>query len=363
MKAMRLFEQGPLQPDSLQMVDLPQPEPKAGQVRIKINHCGVCHTDLHIVEGDIHPPQIPLTPGHQVVGMVDKLGDGVEQVQTGQRVGVPWLYQADGICQFCQRGQENLCPNARFTGFHVDGGYAEAMLAPADYVLPLPEDIPDEQAAPLLCAGIIGYRSLHQADLQHGERLGLVGFGASAHLAIQVARHWDCEVYVFTRSDEHKRHAQELGAVWVGEAGDQPPQDLDRAVIFAPAGRLVPPILVRDVATEHGIRLERDLDGASCNSTVGTSAQASADDHKLQEFFEEVAPILTQHRGINAKSRMMMNAVAERLGLGRGRLVRLGRTSNVRGNRDLPDPLDPTPEIALIKELQPAYRARVGPND
>jgi propanol-preferring alcohol dehydrogenase len=243
MKAMRLFEQGSLHPGSLQLAELPLPEPDAGQVRLRVRSCGVCHTDLHTVEGDIHPPVLPLTPGHQVVGVVDKLGPGVKKVEAGQRVGVPWLYEADGTCEFCQRGEENLCPNARFTGFHVNGGYAEAMIAPADYVLPLPESIPDEQAAPLLCAGIIGYRSLRQADIQSGERLGLVGFGASAHLAIQVARHWGCQVYVFTRSEEHKWHAEELGAIWVGEVGDQPPHPLDRAVIFAPAGKLVPPIL------------------------------------------------------------------------------------------------------------------------
>jgi propanol-preferring alcohol dehydrogenase len=156
---------------------------------------------------------------------------------------VPWLYQADGTCEFCRRGQENLCPRARFTGFDVDGGYADYMLAEAGYVLPLPESLTDEQAAPLLCAGIIGYRSLHQADLQPGERLGLVGFGASAHLAIQVARHWGCEVYVFTRAPEHRRHAEELGAAWTGGIEDQPPHALDRAVIFAPSGRLVAPTL------------------------------------------------------------------------------------------------------------------------
>ncbi len=240
---MRLFTQGLLHPGSLQRAELPLPEPGAGQVRLRVRLCGVCHTDLHTVEGDIHPPRLPITPGHQVVGVVEQLGAGVEGIELGQRVGVPWLYDADSECEFCLRGEENLCPNARFTGFHVDGGYAETMLAEADYLLPLPESITDEQAAPLLCAGIIGYRSLRKADLQPGERVGLVGFGASAHLAIQVARHWGCEVYVFTRSAKHKRHATELGAAWVGESGDTPPQPLDRAVIFAPAGRLVSPTL------------------------------------------------------------------------------------------------------------------------
>jgi propanol-preferring alcohol dehydrogenase len=195
------------------------------------------------VEGDIHPPRLPLTPGHQVVAVVDEIGAGVTIRQVGQRVGVAWLYAACGECEFCRGGQENLCPQARFTGFHADGGYAEYLLAEARYTLPLPEAISDEQAAPLLCAGIIGYRSLRQAELHPGERLGLVGFGASAHLAIQIARHWGCEVYVFTRSAEHQRHALQLGAAWAGQAGERPPKPLDRAVIFAPAGSLVPPTL------------------------------------------------------------------------------------------------------------------------
>lgn len=222
---------------------MPVQEPGPGQVRLKVHFCGVCHTDLHTVEGDIHPPRMPVIPGHQVVGVVDALGEGVTDREVGQRVGVPWLYAACGECQYCRAGMENLCPNARFTGFHEHGGYAEYMLAEAAYTLPLPDSISDLDAAPLLCAGIIGYRSLHKADLKPGERLGLFGFGASAHLAIQVARHWECEVYVFTRSDEHRRHAEELGAAWVGGAEDTAPELLDRAVTFAPAGWLVPKAL------------------------------------------------------------------------------------------------------------------------
>jgi propanol-preferring alcohol dehydrogenase len=245
MRAMQLEQSAPVEEKPLDLVDVPIPEPGSGQVRLQVKICGACHTDLHIVEGDIHPPKMPIIPGHQVVGTIDALGEGVTDFEPGDRVGVPWLYDVDGECQFCQAGLENLCPNARFTGFHVDGGFAEYMLAEADYTLRLPDDLSDEQAAPMLCAGIIGYRSLHQADLQRGERLGLVGFGASAHLAIQVANHWDCDVYVFTRSEEHRRHAGELGAVWVGGAEDQAPQPLDRAVIFAPAGHLVPKILAK----------------------------------------------------------------------------------------------------------------------
>jgi propanol-preferring alcohol dehydrogenase len=209
-------------------------------MRLHVKFCGICHTDLHTVEGDIHPPALPITPGHQVVGIVDALGSGVDNLKLGDRVGVPWLHWACGECEQCRRGDENLCPYARFTGFHVDGGYAEYLLAEARFVLPIPTAISEEQAAPLLCAGIIGYRSLRKADLNPGERLGLVGFGASAHLAIQIARYWGCEVYVFTRSPGHRRHAIELGAVWVGGMEDQPPKPLDRAVIFAPAGNLVP---------------------------------------------------------------------------------------------------------------------------
>lgn len=241
---MRLHEPGPAEDGRLQLVDLPLPRPGPGQVRLRVRACGVCHTDLHTVEGEIHPPALPITPGHQVVGEVDELGEGAQEwLHLGQRVGIPWLHSACGACDYCLRGQENLCPEARFTGFHTDGGYAGTMLAQARYALPLPEQLSAEQAAPLLCAGIVGYRSLRLADLQPGETLGLVGFGASAHLVIQVARHWGCKVYVFTRSGEHRRHALELGAAWAGGIEDKPPSWVDRAVIFAPAGKLVPPTL------------------------------------------------------------------------------------------------------------------------
>jgi propanol-preferring alcohol dehydrogenase len=195
------------------------------------------------VEGDIHPPKLPIIPGHQVVGVIDALGEGVSDLDLGMRVGIPWFHAACGECFYCISSMENLCPEARFTGFHVNGGFAEFLLAEAQFMLPIPNSVSDEQAAPLLCAGIIGYRSLCKADLQPGERLGLFGFGASAHLAIQVARHWGCEVYVFTRSPKHREHARQLGAAWVGGAEDTPPKFLDRAVIFAPAGEIVPKAL------------------------------------------------------------------------------------------------------------------------
>lgn len=240
MNAMRLKKSAPIQDRPLEIFSLPIPTPGMRQIRIKVNVCGVCHTDLHIVEGDIQPPRMPITPGHQVVGIVDAFGEETMQFALGQRVGIPWFHDACGTCKYCKSGNENLCPNARFTGFHVDGGFAEYMLAEASHVLPIPKELSDEQAAPLLCAGIIGYRSLRKADLIPGERLGLFGFGASAHLTIQVARHWDCEVYVFTRSLAHRNHALELGAAWVGGAEESPPKFLDRAILFAPVGGLVP---------------------------------------------------------------------------------------------------------------------------
>jgi len=242
---MRLFQSSLAETAPLRPVELPKPRLAHGQVRLRVLACGVCHTDLHIVEGDIHPPKLPITPGHQVVGIVEAFGNDVSSLHIGDRVGVPWLYNACRTCEFCLRGEENLCPRANFTGFHINGGFSEFILADARYVLPLPASLSDEQAAPLLCAGIIGYRSLRKAGLQPGERLGLIGFGASAHLAIQVARDWGCEVYVFTRSKAHRRYAEELGAVWAGGIEDYPPKLLDRAVLFAPVGDLVPPILER----------------------------------------------------------------------------------------------------------------------
>lgn len=223
--------------------EVPQPVPRPGEILIKVRACGICHTDLHTVEGEIRPPSLPIIPGHQVTGVVEAAGEDDGRFSVGERVGVPWLYESCGECEFCRRGDENLCIRPKFTGFHVNGGYAEYMIAPARFALPLPASIGDVEAAPLLCAGIVGYRSLKMADIQPGEHLGLVGFGASAHLVIQVAKHWDCRVSVFTRSEVHRRHARQLRADWTGTAEDDPPQPLDRAIIFAPSGALVPVIL------------------------------------------------------------------------------------------------------------------------
>ena len=243
MKAMILETPRPAEENPLALVDLPLPEPEVGQVRLRVRVCGVCHTDLHLVEGEIALPKLPIVPGHQIVGTVDALGAGVSRFALGDRLGVPWLYSTCGECEYCRRGMENLCDEARFTGQHADGGFAEFMVVPADFAYPIPEGFADVQAAPLLCAGIIGYRALRLSEIQPGGRLGLYGFGASAHVTIQVARHWGCEVYVFTRSEEHQRHALELGAAWVGQAQDTPPAELDSAVTFAPAGWLVPEAL------------------------------------------------------------------------------------------------------------------------
>ena len=248
MKAYRLTSPARIETNPLQVDDLPLPQPGPGQVRIKVSMCGVCHTDLHTAEGDIHPPHLPITLGHQVIGTVVALPRSTMYEMSslqrgnlgiGQRVGVPWLYSACGVCQYCQNGKENLCPNAKFTGFHVDGGYAEYILAEARYVLPIPESISSEQAAPLLCAGVVGYRALKKADILPGEHVGLFGFGASAHLCIQVLHYWGCRVSVFTRAIGHQAHARQLGAAWAGSAGQNPDRPLDRAVIFAPSGGLV----------------------------------------------------------------------------------------------------------------------------
>jgi propanol-preferring alcohol dehydrogenase len=245
MNAMRLHRTCSIADQPLRIGEVDRPSPGAGQILLKVKMCGVCHTDLHTVEGELDIPQLPITPGHQVVGIVEAVGPNGTRHQPGDRVGVAWLNWACGQCDACRNGLENLCVQARFTGLHADGGYAEYLVVDERFAYPLPAIFSDAEAAPLLCAGIIGYRSLRLSEIQQGGRLGLYGFGASAHLAIQVARHWECEVYVFTRSAEHQRHARELGAVWTGEAQDQPPHLLDAGITFAPVGWIIP------LALEH----------------------------------------------------------------------------------------------------------------
>ncbi|MFQ6099759.1 MAG: zinc-dependent alcohol dehydrogenase family protein [Anaerolineae bacterium] len=243
MKAMLLCKPRPAEEQPLELTELPLPEPGPGEIRLAVRACGVCRTDLHTVEGDLELPKLPLVPGHQIVGLVAAQGVGATRFAEGQRVGVPWLYRTCGACEFCRRGLENLCENAQFTGLHADGGYAQGMVVPQDFAYPIPEAFSDVQAAPLLCAGIIGYRALRLSEVQPGQRLGMYGFGGSAHVTIQVARYQGCQVYVFTRSEGHQRLARELGAVWVGRAEDTPPARMHSSIIFAPAGRLVPEAL------------------------------------------------------------------------------------------------------------------------
>ena len=225
------------------MREVPLPEPGPGQVRVRLEVCGVCRTDLHIVEGELPLPRLPIIPGHEAVGSIDAVGREVRDLKEGDRVGIAWLQQTCGRCSFCTSGRENLCPTATFTGYHRDGGYADSLIVPAAFVYPLPSLFTSEEAAPLLCAGIIGYRALRRSEIKPRQRLGLYGFGASAHIAIQVARHWGCEVYVCSLREEHRRLARELGAVWVGGATETPPEKVHSAILFAPAGELVIPAL------------------------------------------------------------------------------------------------------------------------
>jgi propanol-preferring alcohol dehydrogenase len=224
----------------LRWEELPEPEPGPGEVRVRVRACGVCRTDLHVVEGDLPVHRSPVVPGHEVVGEVDALGSGVRRFALGDRVGIAWLRHTCGTCRWCRAGRENLCEESRYTGWDADGGYAEHAVVPAGYAYRLPDDLPDEQAAPLLCAGIIGYRSLLRANLPPGGRLGLYGFGASAHLTAQVALAQGAELHVLTRDPAARALALELGARSAGAAADAPPVPLDAAICFAPAGELVP---------------------------------------------------------------------------------------------------------------------------
>lgn len=235
---------GPVERAPLEPKDLPVPEPGPGEVLVRVSHCGVCHTDLHTVEGELPGVVLPRIPGHEVVGTVARLGDGAGGTfGVGRRIGVAWLHRACGTCRFCRSGRENLCPDAVFTGLGANGGYAEYLTVREDFAYAVPPGAGSAEAAPLLCAGIIGYRALRVSGIAPGGVLGLYGFGASAHIAIQIARHWGCTVFAFSRGEARRAHARTLGAAWTGTAEETPPERLDAAVIFAPAGGLVPEAL------------------------------------------------------------------------------------------------------------------------
>jgi len=240
MKAQVLERPASIDTAPLRLVDRDPPEPGRGEVRLSVHVCACCRTDLHVVTGELDLPHLPVVPGHQVVGTVDALGEGSTRLRIGERVGVCWLHWADGVCQYCRRGSENLCVKGQFTGWTVDGGYAEAITVSEDFAIHLPEELDDLAVSPLLCAGAVGYRALRRAEIEAGERVALLGFGSSAHLVMQVLRYWGCEVVVLTRGERHRELARELGADGVGHADELPPETCDRAVIFAPAGELVP---------------------------------------------------------------------------------------------------------------------------
>ena len=239
MKAMLLEKPG----TRLKAAEIPDPQPGPGQLRIRVSACGVCRTDLHVIDGDLTEPKLPIVPGHEIVGRVDALGDGVEGFEIGARVGIPWLGHTCGHCAYCRAGTENLCDEPGFTGYQIDGGYAEMAVADAHYCFPLPEDGDDAGLAPLLCAGLIGYRSLVMAG--DAQRLGIYGFGAAAHILAQVARYQQREIFAFTSPGDEaaQRFALELGAAWAGGSDEPAPVELDAAIIFAPVGALVPAAL------------------------------------------------------------------------------------------------------------------------
>jgi alcohol dehydrogenase, propanol-preferring len=243
MQACILRSPAPIETNPLELAEVSKPVPTGQQVLVRVSACGVCRTDLHVIEGELPPRKSPITPGHQVVGVIEAGGDQAKLHSIGARVGIAWLHSTDGTCEYCRAQKENLCDHPTFTGYTVDGGYAEYALAEESFVYPIPEGFADLHAAPLLCAGIIGFRSLRLSGISRGGRLGLYGFGAAAHVAIQVARYWGAEVYACTRDERHQKLALELGAVWAGGTVAEPPQKLDSAIIFAPAGEIVPAAL------------------------------------------------------------------------------------------------------------------------
>jgi len=245
MQAMLLERNAPILDKPLRQVELPVPDVEGGEILVRICVCAICRTDLHVIEGDLPPPRLPLIPGHQIVGVVERVGRGCARFSRGERVGIAWLRGTCGVCACCRGGRENLCSSSRYTGYHANGGYAEWAVVPEAFAYPLPPGFSDVQAAPLLCAGIIGYRALSRAEVPRGGRLGLFGFGSSAHVVLQIARHRGSEVFVATRGASHRELARRMGADWVGATEEPMPAKLDSAIVFAPAGEIVPLALAR----------------------------------------------------------------------------------------------------------------------
>ena len=243
MRAMVLQRNGPIGGKPLEQAEMPDPVPGKHEILVRVSVCGVCRTDLHVIEAELPPQKLPLIPGHQVVGTVKAMGSGCDRFAQGDRVGIAWLRHTCGECEFCRQGNENLCPRSRYTGYHADGGYAELAVVPEAFAYPLPPAFSDLEAAPLLCAGIIGYRALERAQLPHGGTLGLYGFGSSAHVVAQIALHRGYKVFVATRGVRHRELARQIGAAWVGETHEPMPEPLDGAIVFAPAGKIVPSAL------------------------------------------------------------------------------------------------------------------------
>ena len=243
MRGMVVERTGPIETNSLIEADLPVPEPAPDEILVRVKVCGVCRTDLHVAEGDLPPKHSRIVPGHEIVGIVERVGASSTRFKVSDRVGIAWLRETCGTCPYCRRGAENLCFNARFTGWDHDGGYAQWALVREDFAYLLPSSLGDDETAPLLCAGIIGYRAIKRAGVRPGGTVGLYGFGGSAHIAIQVLKFWGCRVFVMSRGGKHQELAEELGADWTGEAAEKPPAPLDSAILFAPAGNLVLPAM------------------------------------------------------------------------------------------------------------------------
>jgi propanol-preferring alcohol dehydrogenase len=243
MKALVLLGPALIETSPLELRDVPSPEPGFGEVRIRVSCCAVCRTDLHVIEGELPRAKLPVIPGHQVVGEVDRVGPGCTRLAAGRRVGIAWLRHTCGVCSFCTSGRENLCESSRFTGYHADGGYAEFAVVPEAFAYEIPDVFPDVEATPLLCAGIIGYRALHRSQLPRGGTLAIFGFGSSAHVVIQIALHRGCRVLAVTRGEKHRQLALQMGAQWAGETTQGMPGLADSAIIFAPAGDLIPAAL------------------------------------------------------------------------------------------------------------------------